>query len=92
MLEKQKINLKQITFLLFSIFFFVGFFTFKDYGISVDEEYGRFAGFYWLSYILSFLPFDELKNLVDLKLNKLSLKRTRVQKNLPANDRRTLGI
>ena len=71
MLEKQKINLKQITFLLFSIFFFVGFFTFKDYGISVDEEYGRFAGFYWLSYILSFLPFDELKNLVDLKLNKI---------------------
>ena len=71
MLEKQKINLKQITFLLFLIFFFVGFFTFKDYGISVDEEYGRFAGFYWLSYILSFLPFDELKNLVDIKLNKI---------------------
>ena len=71
MLEKQKINLKQITFLLFLIFFFVGFFTFKDYGISVDEEFGRFSGFYWLSYILSFLPFDELKNLVDIKLNKI---------------------
>ena len=69
MVQKQKINLKQITFLLFLIFFFVGLFTFKDYGISIDEEYGRFAGFYWLSYILSFLPFDELKNLVDIKLN-----------------------
>ena len=71
MVQKQKINLKQITFLLFLIFFFVGLFTFKDYGISIDEEYGRFAGFYWLSYILSFLPFDELKNLVDIKLNKI---------------------
>ena len=46
MVQKQKINLKKITFLLFSIFFFVGLFTFKDYGISIDEEYGRFAGFY----------------------------------------------
>ena len=71
MVQKQKINLKKITFLLFLIFFFVGLFTFKDYGISIDEEYGRFAGFYWLSYILSFLPFDELKNLVDIKLNKI---------------------
>ena len=71
MVQKQKINLKQITFLLFSIFFFVGLFTFKDYGISIDEEYGRFAGFYWLSYVLSFLPFDEFKNLVDIELNKI---------------------
>ncbi len=71
MVQKQEINLKQITFLLFSIFFFVGLFTFKDYGISIDEEYGRFCGFYWLSYVLSFLPFDELKNLVDIKLNKI---------------------
>jgi hypothetical protein len=71
MVQKQKINLKKITFLLFSIFFFVGLFTFKDYGISIDEEYGRFAGFYWLSYVLSFLPFDEFKNLVDIELNKI---------------------
>jgi hypothetical protein len=71
MVQKQEINLKQITFLLFSIFFLVGLFTFKDYGISIDEEYGRFCGFYWLSYVLSFLPFDELKNLVDIKLNKI---------------------
>ena len=62
---------KKVIFLLFSIFFLVGLFTFKDYGISVDEEYGRSAGFYWLNYILSFTSFDELKNLVGTKLNQI---------------------
>ena len=71
MIQKEKINSKRIAFLLFLIFFFIGLSTFKDYGISVDEEYGRSAGFYWLNYILSFTSFDELKNLVSIKLGQI---------------------
>jgi len=71
MTQKEKIHSKRIAFLLFLIFFFTGLSTFKDYGISVDEEYGRYAGFYWLNYILSFTSFDEFKNLVSIKLGQI---------------------
>ena len=64
-------NQKKITLSLFSIFFLIGLFTFKDYGISVDEEHHRFAGFYWLNYILSFTSFEELKGIVAVKLEAI---------------------
>ena len=70
---KQENNIsKKIAFLLFLIFFFVGILTFKDYGISVDEEFNRISGFYWLNYILSFTSFDEFKNIVGIKLNEIN--------------------
>ena len=53
---------KKITFLLFSIFFLIGVITYKNYGISVDEEFQRSSGFYWLNYILSFTPFENFKS------------------------------
>ena len=71
MKQKGKKISQKIIFLLFSTFFLVGLFTFKNYGISVDEEFHRSSGFYWLNYILSFTSFDELKNLVDIKINQI---------------------
>ena len=71
MKQKDKKISQKIIFLLFSTFFLVGLFTFKDYGISVDEEFHRSSGFYWLNYILSFTSFDELKNLVGIKINQI---------------------
>jgi len=71
MKQKDKKISQKIIFLLFSTFFLVGLFTFKDYGISVDEEFQRSSGFYWLSYILSFTSFDEFKNLVGIKLSQI---------------------
>ena len=71
MKQKDKKISQKIIFLLFSTFFLVGLFTFKDYGISVDEEFQRSSGFYWLNYILSFTSLDELKNLVGIKLNQI---------------------
>ena len=62
---------RKITFLLFLSYFLIGLFTFKDYGISIDEEHHRFAGFYWLNYVLDFTSFDELKRLVENKLNQI---------------------
>ena len=57
---KSKISLA-VVFLIFSIFFLVGLITFKNYGIWTDEEFQRSSGFYWLNYVLSFTPFENLK-------------------------------
>ena len=62
---------KKVTFLLFSIFFLIGASTFKDYGISVDEEWQRFSGFYWLNYILSFIPFENFKISVNETMSQI---------------------
>ena len=62
---------KRFTFLLFFTFFLIGLFTFRDYGISVDEEFHRSSGFYWLNYILSFTNFENFKNLVDIKISEI---------------------
>ena len=57
--------------LFFIIYFFTGFSVVDDYGISIDEEFQRYSGFYWLSYVLKFLPFDQLRSEVLLKLNDI---------------------
>jgi len=49
-------------FFFFSIYFFVGIFIFKDYGVSVDEEFHRQVGFFWLNYIFNLIPDSHLKS------------------------------
>ena len=71
MKQKDKKISKNITYFLFSIFFLVGLFTFRDYGMWNDEEFQRFSGFYWLNYVLSFSSFDELKNIVAFKIDQI---------------------
>ena len=56
---------KIITYFLFSTFFIIGIFSFRDYGISIDEEFQRASGFYWLSYVLNFTPFENFQNYVN---------------------------
>ncbi len=56
----------------FLTYFLVGIFIVQDFGISVDEEFHRFSGFYWLSYILEFTHFNDLKMEVSTKLNNIS--------------------
>ena len=71
-MDIKNTNISKITtFLLFTIFFAIGVATFKDYGISVDEEFQRSNGFYWLNYVLSFTPFQELNNAVALKMAQI---------------------
>ncbi len=62
---------KKVTFLLFSIFFLIGATTFKDYGMSIDEEWQRSSGFYWLNYILSFTPFENFKIAVNDTMSQI---------------------
>ena len=71
MIKINKKTSKKITFLLFFTLFLTGLFTFKDYGISIDEEFHRSSGFYWLNYILNFTSFDDFKNLVSIKINQI---------------------
>ena len=72
MKQKDKKISQKIIFLLFSTFFLVGLLTFKDYGISVDEEFQRRVGVYWLNYVLSLTSFNELSNTVALKLAQIT--------------------
>ena len=56
----------------FVIYFFIGFSIVDDFGISIDEEFQRYSGFYWLCYVLEFLPFDQFKSEALVKLNNIS--------------------
>ena len=70
---KSNIFLKNyFYFFLFLTYFLISIFIVKDYGISVDEEFHRYSGFYWLNYILEFTQFDNLKLEVSTKLNSIS--------------------
>ena len=63
--------LRNICYFLFLTYFLVGIFIVDDFGISVDEEFHRYSGFYWLNYILEFTDFNELKTAVTLKLSQI---------------------
>ena len=52
-----------IIILTFSIYFLVGIFIYKDFGIGIEEHFQRQNGFYWLKEILSFTNFENLKEL-----------------------------
>ena len=70
-MNTKNINIsKKITYLLFLILFLIGIFTFKDYGISADEEFQRSSGLYWLNYVLNFTPFSELISEVSIKFSQ----------------------
>lgn len=60
--------IKNIFIFFFIIYFLIGFQLVADYGISTDEEFQRFSGFYWLCYVLDFLPFENLKFVASQKL------------------------
>jgi len=72
MINQNNNFIKKITYVIFLLFFFIGIYTYKDYGISVDEEFERRVGFYWLEYVLSFTTFDNFYNSALLKLNEIT--------------------
>ena len=72
MINQNNNFIKKVTYVIFLLFFFIGIYTYKDYGISVDEEFERRVGFYWLEYVLSFTTFDNFYNSALLKLNEIT--------------------
>ena len=58
---------------IFSIYFFIGIFIYKDYGIGIEEHFQRQNGFYWLSQILNITDFENLKVIVNQKYQSILL-------------------
>ena len=72
MIKNRYYNLNLSIYIVFLLLFIIGLITYKDYGVGIDDKFHRLNGFYWLNYILSFTNFDDLKNLVEIKLNAIS--------------------
>lgn len=70
-MKAMKFFEKYFIIIFFIIYFFIGFSIVGDYGISVDEEFQRYSGFYWLCYVLEFLPFDQIKSQALLRLDEI---------------------
>lgn len=76
-MKKNKIN-NLILYSFFFIYFFIGIYSLKDYGVNIEEHTQVYSGFYWLNYIYDFFNIDFLKNDLIEKLAKISS-----DKNLP---------
>ena len=74
---------------LFFIFFLIGLFIFKDFGVGLEETFQRASGFYWLSYLSELSGFENLKNISNIKYNEVYL----LNPNLPkVTDNPSYGI
>ena len=62
------------------IFFLIGFLTYKDYGIGIEEIFQRASGFYWLKYILNQIGFVELASLSNTKYTRVIFNQSRFTK------------
>jgi len=67
----QNNHSNKIIWVFFFIILSIGSFTFTDYGISIDEEFQRSSGYYWLSYVLNLTSFTELAQEVQIKYNNI---------------------
>lgn len=59
---------------IYILLFFIsltGIFTYKQYGIGIEEHFHRKSGFYWLDYLLSFTEFENLKKIVSFKIAEI---------------------
>ena len=54
-MDKSNFDMNQILILLKNLDakYIDGFFTYKDYGIGIDDKFHRLNGFYWLDYFTS---------------------------------------
>ena len=70
---------KLIIYTFFGFFLLVGFITYDDYGISIEEHTQLYSGIYWLNYIVNFFEIDFLKERVLQNLNiKIPLSRNQI--------------
>ena len=66
-------NKKFLASAYFLLIFLLGLSIYKDYGISVDEEFHRMMGFYWLKYIIDFFPNSEFSENFNLIYNNINV-------------------
>ena len=58
--------------IIFFLFLLLGLFTYKDYGVSIDEKFQRLNGFFWLEYLFNFTDFQNFKYLISEKISSIS--------------------
>ena len=68
----KKLYQHQLLILISIIYLLVGFFTYKDYGIGIEEHFQRSSGFHWLNFILESTNFDSLKIIVKNKILEIN--------------------
>ena len=55
--------------IIFSIIYLlIGFLTYKDYGIGIEEHFQRSSGFYWLNYIFQLFDIDTYNITINNKI------------------------
>ena len=57
--------------LLSFLFFILGIFTYKDYGVGIEEHFQRKSGFYWLNYLLNSFGTETFRETALLKYNEI---------------------
>ena len=56
----KNIKKNKIILLIFSTYYIIGLYLFKDYGIGIEEHFQRQNGFFWLKHILENFQFKNL--------------------------------
>ena len=67
-------NKNFLAFILFSLIFLLGIFSFKDYGISTDEQFHRENGSFYYNYVKSYntdIPSIDINDNLFLKMKKI---------------------
>ena len=57
--------------LLSFLFLILGIFTYKDYGVGIEEHFQRKSGFYWLNYLLNSFGTETFRETALLKYNEI---------------------
>ena len=70
-MKSNNFFLNNISIFFLFIYLLFGLYIVEDFGISVDEEFQRYSGFFWLNYIVDFTSFENLKLDISLKLNSI---------------------
>ena len=53
------------------IFLILGFFTYQDYGVGIEEHFQRKSGFYWLNYLINIFGDGSIQETATNKYNEI---------------------
>ena len=62
---------KTYLFTFYAVYFLVGIFVYKDFGVGIEEHFQRKNGFYWLNYFFSKSIFTDFASLVSIKYSQI---------------------
>ena len=58
-------------YVIIFLIFLIGIYTYKDYGVGIEEHFHRKSGFYWLNFLLNFTDFEFIKKTTEIKLEEI---------------------